>query len=243
MNDDQIVFGYGSLAGEHLRCPVAQLRGWRRVWGVAMDNRADVPGYKSYRLRSDGARPAVFVAFLDIEPDPSAGVTGVCMPVSARDLEALDRRERNYDRVDVTDAIAPSPDRRVWAYRGSEEGRARLREGRAAGCAVISRDYLVGVLAAVARIAPGELAAVERSPKPGSTDPRGESPPPITAQRRSAAFEGVHPAGAPPIGPGPRRRQGFIHDYRWIQAKAAGLEVLDLDRVELPADPGRRDAG
>jgi len=51
-------------------------------------------------------------------------------------------------------------------------------------------------------------------PKPQSTDSRGESPPPITAQRRSAAYEGVHPAGTPPIDPGPRRQQGFIHDHR-----------------------------
>ncbi len=189
MNDAQFVFGYGSLAGEHLRCPVARLGGWRRVWGVAMDNRIDVPGYKSYRMRSDGTRPAVFVAFLDIEPDPSAAVTGVSMPVAAQDLDALDRRERNYDRIDVTDAIAPSPDGRVWAYRGSEEGRARLREARAAGCAVVSRDYLEGVLAAVARIAPDELAEAERSPE------------------------------------------------------VAGLKILDVDRVEIPADAGRRDAG
>ena len=34
-----------------------------------MDNRVDIPGYKSYRLRADGSRPAVFVAFVDIEPD------------------------------------------------------------------------------------------------------------------------------------------------------------------------------
>ncbi len=60
-------------------------------------------------------------------------------------------------------------------------------------------------------------------PEPGSADPRGESPPPITAQRRSAAIEGVHPAGAPPIDPGPRRQQGFIHDHRRIPAKRGGV--------------------
>jgi hypothetical protein len=59
--------------------------------------------------------------------------------------------------------------------------------------------------------------------QPQSTDPRGESQPPITAQRRSAAFEGVHPAGAPPIDPGPRRQQGFIHNDRWIEAQAASV--------------------
>ena len=93
----QFVLGYGSLAAEHDGCPVAVLRGWRRVWGVAMDNRVDLPGYKSYRLRSDGSRPAAFVCFLDIEPDPAAAVTGVCMPVDERRLRELDDRERNYD--------------------------------------------------------------------------------------------------------------------------------------------------
>src|SRR5436190_2374812 len=117
------VFGYGSLAGEHERCPVARLRGWRRVWGVAMDNRVDVPGYKSYRLRADGSRPAVFVAFIDIEPDRVRVVTGVCMPVDPAGLSELDRRERNYDRIDVTAAIEGRAPGRVWAYRRSDAGR------------------------------------------------------------------------------------------------------------------------
>jgi hypothetical protein len=164
VNQPRFVFGYGSLAGEHPGCPVALLGGWRRVWGVAMDNRVDVPGYKSYRLRADGSRPAVFVAFVDIEPDPGSAVTGVCMPVGEGDLVTLDRRERNYDRVDVTDAVRGDVPGRVWAYRGSDAGRARLREGLAAGCAVVSRVYLDGVLAAVARIAPQEVETVERSP-------------------------------------------------------------------------------
>jgi hypothetical protein len=165
VNTRQFVFGYGSLAGEHLRCPVARLRGWRRVWGVAMDNRVDVPGYKSYRLRADGSRPAVFVAFLDIEPDRDAVVTGVCMPVAADELDALDRRERNYDRIDVTSQLDGSPPGRVWAYRGSDDGRARLHDGAATGRAVVSRDYLAGVLAAVATLAPADVPAVERSPQ------------------------------------------------------------------------------
>jgi hypothetical protein len=162
VNEPQFVFGYGSLAGEHLRCPVARLRGWRRVWGVAMDNSVDVPGYKSYRLRLDGSRPAVFVAYIDIELDPGTTVTGVCMPAGEDDLAALDRRERNYDRIDVTARLDGCPAGRVWAYRGSDEGRARLRDGLAAGCAVVSRDYLDGVLAAATAIAPGEVAALRR---------------------------------------------------------------------------------
>lgn len=163
MNERAFVFGYGSLAGEHRRCPVARLRGWRRTWGVAMDNSVDVPGYKSYRLRADGSRPAVFVAFADIEPDPAGTVTGVCMEVDAADLAALDDRERNYDRMEITRALDGAPPGRVWLYRGSEAGRARLRDGLAAGRAVISRDYLNAVRAGLAAIAPSEVAAVERA--------------------------------------------------------------------------------
>ena len=169
----QFVFGYGSLAGEHERCPVARLRGWRRVWGVAMDNSVDVPGYKSYRLRADGSRPAVFVAFLDIEPDPAGSVTGVCAPVHATDLRALDDRERNYDRLDVTAHLDDGPPGRVWAYRGSATGRARLREGLAGGRAVVSREYLDAVLSGLAAIAPGEVAEVARSPAEAGLDVLG----------------------------------------------------------------------
>jgi hypothetical protein len=159
----EFVFGYGSLAAEHLRCPVAVLRGWRRVWGVAMANRVDLPGYKSYRLRADGSRPAVYVAFVDIEPAPEAVVAGVLMPVADGDLAALDRRERNYDRIEITTRLDDRPPGRVWAYRGSDAGRARLREGLASGCAVVSRNYLDDVLAATMAIAPGEHDEVKRS--------------------------------------------------------------------------------
>jgi len=128
VNKEQFVFGYGSLAGEHLRCPVARLRGWRRAWGVAMDNSVDLPGYKAFSLRTDGSRPAVFVAFLDIEPDPTSSVTGVCVPVEDSDLHALDDRERNYDRVDLTTAgrsSAASTSTGCWpAWRRSHRTRS-----------------------------------------------------------------------------------------------------------------------
>ena len=165
----QFVFGYGSLVAEHERGHVATLRGHRRHWGVAMDNRRDLPGYKYYRLRRDGSRPPVFVAFLDIAPDRAASVAGICMPVADDDLAALDERERNYDRVDVTDQIDAARGR-VWAYRGSAAGQARLRDGRARGRAAVSSDYLDGVLAAVALFAPDEADAMARSPSDAGLD-------------------------------------------------------------------------
>jgi hypothetical protein len=105
-----------------------------------MDNTQTIPGYKYY-LDENGTRPEVFVAFLDVQPDSAGSVNGCCTPVTAEDLRRLDQRERNYDRIEVTDAIA-DPSGRTWMYVGSPSGRRRLSLGRQAGRAVLSREYL-----------------------------------------------------------------------------------------------------
>lgn len=140
------VFGYGSLARDLLAdVVVARLRGYRRAFGVAADNSEEIAGYKRYRLSGDGAYPDVFVAFLDIFEDEAASIGGVLAAVDPGSLADLDRRERNYDRIDVTAAIDSPPDGRVWAYRGSPDGRDRLAAGVAAGTAVVQRSYLAHV--------------------------------------------------------------------------------------------------
>jgi gamma-glutamylcyclotransferase (GGCT)/AIG2-like uncharacterized protein YtfP len=157
------VFGYGSLvAGAAAPATIAG----RRTWGVAMDNRRDLPGYKYYVL-PDATRPSVYVAFLDLDPGAAGSVDGVCTPVDAGALAVLDRRERNYDRVEVTELVA-SPPGRVWAYVGKLDARERLARGRAEGSAVVSADYLRGVEAAYAAKAmaapsldPGDLPVWE----------------------------------------------------------------------------------
>ena len=136
------VFGYGSLAEPGAGRPL-RLAGWRRVWGVAMDNRVTIPGYK-YFLDGAGGRPAVCVAFLDVVPDPAAGVDGVVLEVG--DLDALDARERNYARVDVSAALDHDLGGPVWAYTGLEEARKRF----AAGPTVVQRAYLESVRAGFA---------------------------------------------------------------------------------------------
>jgi len=163
----EYVFGYGSLVAGAPGGFVAELRGMRRRWGVAMDNRADVPGYKCY-LDSDGRRPAVSVCFLDIAPDPGARarVNGVCVPVGAEALAALDRRERNYDRIDVTDQIAAPPGARIWAYRGSADGRARFDAAVRAGTAVIDAGYLTAVQTAFRALGQAQWAACAPSLHP-----------------------------------------------------------------------------
>jgi hypothetical protein len=156
----QYVFGYASLAADLAGGHEARLHGHRRVWGVAMDNRLDVPGYKHYRLRSDGSRPAVCVAFLDIAGDADGATTGVCVPVDPARLPALDHRERNYDRIDVTAAV-PGARGTVWAYVGTAAGRRRLRRARAEGRAVVSRDYFERTRAAFAALGADALREFE----------------------------------------------------------------------------------
>ena len=158
------VFGYASLVLDGSRGTVARLPGYRRVWGVATDNMRAIPGYKLYLRRSDGRRPAVYVAFLDLEPDEGASVNGVVRPVTAAALDELDRRERNYDRVDVSGQI-DGLHGRVWTYVGSAEGRERLRRGREEGRAVISRDYLDKVRAGFRALGEEEELAFAESSK------------------------------------------------------------------------------
>jgi cation transport regulator ChaC len=135
-----VVFGYGSLAALAGRPCV--LRDHRRGWGVAMDNRRTIPGYKYYVDPETGERPAVYVAFLSIWPEPGARVEGVAFAVDDASLAALDARERNYDRRDVTALVEPALEGRVWAYVGSAAGSERCAAGRAAGTAVVAREYL-----------------------------------------------------------------------------------------------------
>jgi gamma-glutamylcyclotransferase (GGCT)/AIG2-like uncharacterized protein YtfP len=182
-NGRQFVFGYGSLTAWPQWAPrtltrelkedgfVADLAGLRRTWGVAMDNRRDLPGYKYY-TDADGRRPSVFVAYLDLvaarpEPgDPAPGVNGLCLPVDDAALEQLDLRERNYERVEVSDRVQ-ADGARVWAYIGRPAARERLAEGRRTGTAVISAGYVRMVQAGFARLGEGELAVARTSLAPG----------------------------------------------------------------------------
>jgi gamma-glutamylcyclotransferase (GGCT)/AIG2-like uncharacterized protein YtfP len=158
---ESYVFTYGSLVADAPSSYVTRLNGFRRCWGVAMDNGETVSGYKYY-VDETGSRPDVYVAFLDIRPEQGASVNGACTLVEEDGLRGLDERERNYRRVEVTDAVADARGR-VWAYVGSEAGRARLERGRDSGTAVVSRDYLDGVEAGFRALGPEEYAAFRDS--------------------------------------------------------------------------------
>ena len=164
------VFGYGSLLDPALPTRVvgpAVLRGHRRVWGVAMDNRESIPGYKRY-VDGDGVAPAVCVVFLDLVPDPGASVNGAVIEVDDALAPGLDRRERNYARVDVgadaglegAGAAVGGP---VWAFVGRSVGRARCARAREEGIAVVSRAYLARVRADFASFGPAMLEEFDRT--------------------------------------------------------------------------------
>ncbi len=160
------MFGYGSLleraSGAGAR--VCELGGYRRMWNVAMDNSRTIPGYKHYLDAETGERGPWFVTFLNIVPDRSGRVNGVLVSVDDSLLERLDRRERNYGRVEVTGAVTGPVDGEVWAYTGLSEAVARFEHGRRVHRAVISREYLDGVRADFASM--GELERFEQLTDP-----------------------------------------------------------------------------
>ncbi|HEY2637198.1 MAG TPA: gamma-glutamylcyclotransferase family protein [Solirubrobacteraceae bacterium] len=157
-----LVFGYGSLNEDATRA--AELPGWRRTWGVAMDNSLDLPGYKHYVDAATGERPAVFVAFLDIEPADGESVPGAVFEVTEERLAELDVRERNYARARVTTSAGPAV-----AYVGLAEARERRRRGVAEGRCLVPRAYRDDVRAGFERLTPGGGARFDATtgPLPG----------------------------------------------------------------------------
>lgn len=150
------MFGYGSLLRLSGGAP-CHLLGHRRAWNVAMDNRRTIPGYKFYVDPDTGERPAVHVAFLNLYPAPEGGVNGMAFPVTPEALDELDRRERNYERVEVTALLDVDLGGTVWTYRGSEAARERFE----AGSPVVSQDYFDEVRDGFAAV--GGLDAFDRS--------------------------------------------------------------------------------
>jgi cation transport regulator ChaC len=167
---EEYVFAYGSLLrdlsgslGE--RIVPRRLRDHRRAWNVAMDNTLSLPGYKYY-LGADASRPAVFVTFLNLVPAAGRHVSGVLFAVGAEELEALDRRERNYDRRDVTALVEEPVAGRVWTYIGKPEAEQRFALAEREGRAVIDKAYLANVRSGFELIAADALAEFDATTNP-----------------------------------------------------------------------------
>lgn len=175
------VFGYGSLVA--LREPLSvadvdfaplpgSLRGFRRLWGAAMNNWETTAADKHYVDSGSERKPRVRIAFLDVEEATGEAVNGLAIPVDAARLAELDAREVNYTRLDLSAAFEPALEGRVFAYRATPEARARLEAGVAEGDAVVSVDYVELVRRAFSDLGPGELDEFERSTEPLSIPQR-----------------------------------------------------------------------
>lgn len=155
------VFAYGSLVDrtslqETLQRSIplhevryCSLRGYRRVWNAAMDNRKTLPGYKYY-LDRDGRRPDVRVTFVNIRPAlPAEEVNGIAFRVEEAEFARLEERERNYHWQRIGGLLEPDITARdVRVFTAREEAVRRFTEAEKAGKAVICRDYFNDIVAA-----------------------------------------------------------------------------------------------
>lgn len=163
------VLAYGSLLLRAEGAGVAvTLHEHRRRWNVAMENTRDLPGYRFFRDARTGERPDVAVAFVDACPVPGEHLNAVAFAVTPGELAALDARERNYARTDVSALVEPALDAPVHAYLGLAEARERYERARERGRAVVGRAYHDGVRAGFAALGSEALAEFGRT-----TDPPG----------------------------------------------------------------------
>ena len=157
------VFGYGSLADpatlaawlgrgvfEPGETALLRLPGYRRAWNVARDNAVIRAGRPYYVDARTGERAGACVVVVNLRPASGEAANGMAFRVSRADLEKLDRRELNYDRIDASGLLDRPLPGRVWLYRGSAAARACYERAAAEGRAVVARGYFAAVEAAFA---------------------------------------------------------------------------------------------
>lgn len=105
-----------------------------------MNNQVDLPEYKYYRLRQNNKRLNGFVTFLNIRPYPDRIVSGILFRVSNAELKNLDLRERNYQRINITNQLNVKA-QNAWVYIGSKDAEQRHQTGLSQEKAVICQDY------------------------------------------------------------------------------------------------------
>jgi hypothetical protein len=81
------------------------------------------------------------------------------LPVSRARLAALDRRERNYERIEVSAHLPEVTPATVWTYAGSRAAVERFETGRRTNTAMISQAYRDGVRRGFATL--GEQSAAQ----------------------------------------------------------------------------------
>jgi cation transport regulator ChaC len=119
-------------------CLTAVCRGYHRAFTVAFPNDGSQRD-KAY-VDAAGGRPEI-VLFADLRP--SAGsVNGVCVPVSARELESLVQRELRYDAVDVGEAVQFDAGSDRFGPVLAFLGKPRFTDAKDVARGVVPADYL-----------------------------------------------------------------------------------------------------
>lgn len=170
------VFGYGSLVSP---TSAARTIGRRFVAGVDATT-ATLHGYgrrwnygsltQRGTWRTDGGEVHGTVVALGLEPLDGASCGGVVLRVDPDEVARLDRREADYDRVDVTaqvevgiDVGTPTGpafvDAPVVTYVPRPSAVERYLVARDAGRAAVRRDYWDLVHGAFDALGPGHLDA------------------------------------------------------------------------------------
>lgn len=172
---DTWVFGYGSLVDPRSLARTidrlaqlgvdafeADLAGYGRRWNygtLAVGESVDEPG-REWRIVALGLTVAV-----------AESVNGLIARVDDADLAALDRRERNYDRVDVTEAMTVAAGAEIGTvitYVPRPEPVERFEQARAEGTAAISKRYWDLVDNAFASLGPDQRERYRATtPDPG----------------------------------------------------------------------------
>lgn len=174
------VFGYGSLVspvsfgatlGRELRPGIdffeAEVSGFGRRWNYG------VMHTEGTSTDADGSETTWTIVALGVVPADGERVNGVVGWVDDAELAALDRRERHYDRVDVTASAtvhgwvgeggAP-----VVTYVPRPEARRHFEAAQERGRAAIERRYWDLVDGAFAALGPDRRARYhDTTPSPG----------------------------------------------------------------------------
>lgn len=123
------VFGYGSLVSADdvartlgrrptLIYPVT-LKGWLREWGVVIEN--VTAKHRCVRLPDGSPAPGHIVVLNVRRPGSGEEPTdpnGVLFEVTDEELREVDRREKSYRRVDVTEDVIGGPRGSIYTYSG-----------------------------------------------------------------------------------------------------------------------------
>lgn len=172
---DAWVFGYGSLVdpvdlGLYIGCVPTEevdwfpsvLNGYERNWDVGMDNLHSRTDDKFF-VDADGSRFDGVILSLGIAAANAQRINGVVFRVDSRLLPSLDKRERRYNRIDVTaHVVTPSSyvgESTIYTYAPKADAVARATKAIASRTAAVPRAYHDKVRAAFNQL--GQAALCE----------------------------------------------------------------------------------